>query len=519
MTPQRFFFLFAMCPLIMCAALATSPLRATTTIDNGGDNTIDLPSIDIEVRGSVAPLPTTVNIVDGGQVGYALNPDGTIQMQDDGGGGMEPVISDTSRSVALFDNSILTMIGGETADSVLVSGSAVATISGGDIGDDVAVNGHGMATISGGSINDDLNVSENGLAVLSTTVVVGDDLHASGNAVVVMSSGGIDDDADFTGSSRLEMSGGEFPDELQFFDSATADFTGGVVGDDLVVADSTHVEIHSLVIDDAIEASLNSLTNVYDGEIGAVLINGRQEAIEDFTVARANIAGGKIGTLSAFSPDTNYTDVVVEITGGTVEEGIAVGGPGAVVNISGTAVVESSDARELLASNLGRLNVDGVVGTDVEASATVGGILNLNGFSVETLTVISLGGNASVNGGQADSLLISADRGNATWRGGQFDNASIEALFSSIVEIQGGDFQVDGIPVGSGDVVPASGEIAGLLADGSPFAAMFTRQISPDNRIATIRLVQIPEPGTLSIAFLALAGFCTRRLRAVRRAA
>lgn len=518
MTPQRFFFLFAMCPLIMCAALATSPLRATTTIDNGGEVTIDMPSIDIEVRDSVAPLPTTVNIVDGGQVGYALNPDGTIQMQDDGGGGMEPVISDTSRSVALFDNSILTMIGGETADSVLVSGSAVATISGGDIGDDVAVNGHGMATISGGSINDDLNVSENGRAVLSTTVVVGDDVHASGNAVVVMSSGGIDDDADFTGSSRLEMSGGEFPDELQFFDSATADFTGGVVGDDLVVADSTHVEIHSLVIDDAIEASLNSLTNVYDGEIGAVLINGRQEAIEDFTVARANIYGGTFGTLNAFSPDTNYTDVMVEITGGTFEEGIAAGGPGAVVNVSG-AMLESSDARELLASNLGELNVNGAMGTEMDASATVGGALNLNDFSVGTLTVISLGGNASVNGGQADSLLISADRGNAVWRGGQFANASIEALFSSIVEIQGSDFQVDGIPVGSGDVVPASGEITGLLADGSPFAAMFTRQISPDNRIATIRLVQIPEPGTLSIAILALAGFCTRRLRAVRRAA
>jgi hypothetical protein len=124
---------------------------------------------------------------------------------------------------------------------------------------------------------------------------------------------------------------------------------------------------------------------------------------------------------------------------------------------------------------------------------------------MDTLNVTSFGGFVNINGGVADELNITSDRGFVDWSGGQFGDVYIEAVSNSVVTIFGSNFLVNGVPFGGGNVAPPSGELSGLLADGTPFSALFLRQFEPQNRVATIRLVMIPEPGTLVLTSLALA--------------
>ncbi len=139
----------AFASLALSCALLSTPARTAEIINTGMVVEIGIPKVDIEVFDSGDPAPTTVNLVAGGQIGYALNGDGTIMMEDDGEGGMQPVLSNEDQSVGLFDNSVFNMTGGDTASSVLVSDMAEASIEGGTIGGDLIVEGNGKAFVTG----------------------------------------------------------------------------------------------------------------------------------------------------------------------------------------------------------------------------------------------------------------------------------------------------------------------------------------------------------------------------------
>jgi hypothetical protein len=200
----------------------------------------------------------------------------------------------------------------------------------------------------------------------------------------------------------------------------------------------------------------------------------------------------------------------ISISGGTFEEGIAPRGIGAKIDVSG-ATLDASDANELEASNLGELNVNGAIGTDVDVNASIGGEININQISAEALNITSFGGFVNVNGGDADRLNISVDRGFVTLSGGQFGEIDIAALSNSVVTIFGRSFLVNGVPSAGGDVGPPSGDISGLLADGTAFSTAFIRQFEPQNRQATIRLVAVPEPRTWALTMLFPLALMSRR--------
>jgi hypothetical protein len=527
MTHHFLRFLFAPCLAMVCAAWAISPACAATIVDNGAANSIAIPSIDIEIHNSVVPAPTTVNIVTGGQVGFVLNPDGTIQMVDDGMGGMVPAISNTDHSVAVFDTSILNMSDGETADSIATFDSATANISGGVVGDnilasdsskvmvtggdfanDLEVEGMAQVTVSGGTFAGNLSISDSGAVTLSVESFEEAGIEGSG-MLFMLPDGEIADVAEFQDSSALEMSGGTFADDVILLNSSSALITGGVIEGALIVADDAQVNIQMAEVGELVVEG-NTLTTITDGAFGEVFATGLADEGGMDGTSQINIQGGTFeGPVTALSGSATFR-AGISISGGAFEEGIAPRGIGARIDVSG-ATLEASDSNELEASNLGELNVDGATGTVVDVNASIGGEININQISTEALNITSFGGFVNVNGGDADLLNITVDRGFVMLSGGQFGDIDIEALSNSVVTIFGRSFLVNGMPFAGGNVGPPSGDISGVFADGSPFSTAFIRQFEPQNRQAIIRLVAIPEPGAVALTMLFPLALMIRR--------
>lgn len=437
------------CVLVLAAACASSAI-AQDVFDNGAVNAIDIPSIDILVQDSVDPLPTTVNLGPNAQVGFALNPDGTIQMvpvlddmgnpeiDDDGNPVLEPVVIDAPSIVLTGTSSVDMADGSLTADSILASGDSTLTIDG----------------------------------------FVGNDLEISGNARVFMNGGRIDDDAFFEGSSRLEVTSGRFDDELQFFDNTTALFTGGEVRDDLVVADNAQVEIQSFSVSDTLEASGSSVTNVLNGSFGAV------EAVDGATV---------------------------NIETGVIEEAIAAA-TGSVVTIGD--MENPAGAFEIFANNSGEVVfTEAVVYSELTATAQTGGVIELDGGFADNLVLNVPGGEIILDFFGASVLDVNAALGGKiTIDRGSYDDVNLQALSNSEIEIVGDNFLVNGIPFPTGGVIPFSaGLLEATLANGDAFSAIFSRQFSPIASSATIRLTVIPEPTAGLLVLLGVAGLASRR--------
>jgi hypothetical protein len=461
--------------LAACLLLVASLARAQVVFDNGAANTLNMPTGDppvaVQVRDSTGGGATSLTVEDGANIG--------------GGSGA---------SVALLGQSVFVMTGGTASGDLTVTDTAEATISGGSFGDDLSIAGSGEVTLSVATF-DDVNVVDNGILNIEADAEIGGD-------------------ASFQGMSQLNMSGGALPNEVLLLVSSSALFTGGEVGDVLIVADSAQVEVQSAEIN-AIEVEGNTVTRIFDGEIGEVFATGIANEGGTDGSSRVDIFGGQFGPIAAIAGSPSFT-TAVNISDGTFEEGIAARGPGAKVHFNG-GTLESFDARELEASNLGELTVNGGTGTEVDVTASIGGKIDINQLDADSLNIRSFGGLVTINGGQAESLSIESDRGDVAWLGGEFDSVNIEALFSSNVTIVGSNFVVNGVPFSGGDIVAPSGDISGTLADGSTFSALFTRQFEPANRVATIRLVNVPEPASVAFVVTGIFGLGAICQRAKRR--
>ena len=467
----------ALASLVLPCVFVSSRSAATETIDNGAPVEINAPSEDIEVFDSLDPLPTTVNVVDGGQVGFALNGDGTIMMEDDGDGGMQPVLSNEDQSVGLFDNSIFNMTGGETASAILVSDSATATIAGGFVGGDINVERNGILIVNGASVPEppededpdplsEGNLSIEGLGQATLSFVAFEEVGVGDNGVLnVQDDALIADVVELTNMAQLNMDGGTLDDDVILFDQSGVLMTGGEIGGDLELKNNSQAMIESGEVDTLVMSG-NTMATITDGEVGEVEIVGTDETFETGFVAKLIISGGEYGPLAAFSPDQNLKDVVVDITGGAFEEGINIGGPGAVGTVSGVELETFELGQELVARNSAELTVDSGTGEEVEAEASFFGVLTINDLAADSLEISSIFGDAFLNGGSADALDINADRGSVFWSGGDFASVSIESVTLGIVEIFGSNFQIDGQPF-AGETCLASPEklVASLLME------------------------------------------------------
>lgn len=304
-------------------------------------------------------------------------------------------------------------------------------------------------------------------------------------------------------SSRIELNDGTLDDDVLLFDQAQIVMTGGEIGGELALRNSSRALIESGEVGELTIVN-NAMARVVDGEVGEVGITGASEPFETGFVARLDIEGGEFGPIVVFSPDENFTDAILQITGGTFSEGVEVSGPGAVGTMSGVEVETFDMGPELVAKNFGDLTIDGGTGEEVQAVATFLGTLTINELSSIALSVDAISGNALINGGDAASLDITADRGNVFWRGGDYTTADIEAKLFGLVEVFGSAFQVNGQPFLGGDVLDASGEISGILADGTPFYTTFLRD--PTSRI----VLTVPEPNSIAMALLAVLAIAGR---------
>lgn len=501
---------------------------ATTVIDDGASTSISAPSDDIEVRDAVGPVATTVNIEAGAQVGFVLNMDGTIMMTpvldpdtglpvedpDTGEVVMEPVISNTDQSVAVFGTSSVNMSDGETADSFVGNENSVSAISGGVIGDDILLNDSAVINLSGGAADDVVITGSSTLNMsggsVDTVEISGgtfnfsggriDDIeNATGGEVNISGDAHVDDDAFFFGSTVVHVTGGVFDDEFQLFENVTATFSGGSIDDDLVVAGNAQAVINDLSVGDAIEASGSSTTTINGGDFGAI------EAIEGAVV---NMTAGSVSeTLLAALGST------VNVTGGSLGEEISASLNG-VVNAT-----VSSVASELTieAGANGQVNLSGNFDADLIEASTLAGSISLNGGRADTLSVLAeLGGQIAVTDGDYHNVTIEAiDDSNVVVRGGLVDS-SVVLETRSRMTIFGGFYTYNGIPVEdlntvfgpgafdpvTGEIFLIAGDITGILVDGTKFTMTYSRQFNAGSNSRVF--LKIPEPSTALLGLLAV---------------
>ena len=438
---SRVFFQAFLSSIMLAVPLATN---AQDLFDNGSDNTIAGPSIDVVVQDSSSAEATTLNVNGGAQVGFQLNGDGTIFIDPETS---EPVSANEDQSITVNNSSILNFNEGVTADSILANDSAVVNILGGEIGDDVIANNNASVTISGSTF-DDLAINDTAMAIMTggsidePTVSGGefnfsggrvDDLFGQGTGLVKTSGTAIvDDDAFFTGTSRLEASGGQFDDELQFFDDTSALFTGGNVDDDLVVAGNAQVEIQSLTVSDTIEAAENSVTNITGGAFGFIESEGA---------------------------------AVVNFNGGSVVEG-ASAFLGGTISIGNANLVEGAAISAVLN---GSITIDGATGVDLPVEAANGATVIVKGITANSLIAAArAAGVLEVEGGEANQLDITGELGGeVVLTGGTYANIDVELETSSSLTIFGSDFTYNDTPVGDlnatlgdGAFIDETGEVA-----------------------------------------------------------
>ena len=157
----------------------------------------------------------------------------------------------------------------------------------------------------------------------------------------------------------------------------------------------------------------------------------------------------------------------------------------------------------------GGLVNSGVLAFDSSALFVSGGTIE-SGLWVQDFATALISGGSVVSVTAAGAI--------ATVTGGS-DLASFSARGEGTINIVGGSFIVNGIPVGFGEI-PASfgktGTLTGVLQSGEAFNASFTRAIDtgdPDNPIITGRIVLVPEPSTALLLALGLVGITAGRRR------
>ena len=270
---------------------------------------------------------------------------------------------------------------------------------------------------------------------------------------------------------------------------------GGTVGYNLTAGSWAGTDTDIVVnlfggsIDGNFHADGGTTVNIFGGSIGGNFSAARRQPLgSPPTVGNpivVNMSGGSIGIFAGVGGTLN-------LTGGYIGQGFE----GAqTLNMSGGVIDSTLDVR--------RGSVANISGGQINYEVSVTGAMKISGGTVGSEIFIDNGGVVDMTGGTAESFYT---------------------LSESRLNISGGDYRLDGIPVAGlenlgtslGFNVPAGGLLTGTLTDGTPFAITGANVSPSGDTIAhnTLTLHTTAIPAAAPIVFHSPGGAVPRGLHA-----
>ena len=264
-------------------------------------------------------------------------------------------------------------------------------------------------------------------------------------------------------STTVAIEPGAETGAVDVWDTSVIEYTGGTLNDDLTAYDSSTVQVSAggTIFDVDIRGS--AFVHISGGGIQNLDLRHQSDGLID---------GGSIVN------GTVRDDATLMILGGSVGDGLTVVG-------NGDVTLDGGDLSDF---------------TGTHESAT--------------LTVLS--GTIGQDGvGAFDDSTMS-------FHGGELDDPfGIAAFDDALIQIFGGGFLLDGLPVGFGPLPQASGLLTGTLANGDPISIDFYHAGAAvpvgdwGTGFANGTIVLVPEPTTALLLGVGVVGFatCGRRRR------
>ena len=265
-------------PISLAFFLLSAVQATAVTFDDGQVHIIDsansFPLEDVIVRDGPGPSTTTVNFVEGGQVG------GTVQAFD------TSVVNITGGDYGLIaflpgDLAVVTMSGGVVRLIRATGGSQVDVLAG-QISDGLDAIGFSNVTLSGGLIGG-ITASANGVLHFEGGEVTGR-LKADRDGTIIMSAGSVAGNADVTEQATLTIAGGSIAGDVMSRGDAQLQIFGGTFGPNLFALDTGNVTIFGT----GFNRPLGEVTDL-SGSITGVLTDGTPIGIEFGRASTASI--------------------------------------------------------------------------------------------------------------------------------------------------------------------------------------------------------------------------------------
>ncbi len=270
-------------------------------------------------------------------------------------------------------------------------------------------------------------------------------------------------------AATVNVFGGRIDNSLRIYSGSVVNVEGGIVGHFVEIYDDSVLNIRGGVVGIALEAHGTSVINLEGGEL--------EGAAELFDQATINISGGLMNEVGGIGPGLGLF-----------------ANAGTTVNISGGSVSELD-----IASNVA---VDMSGGTLFALTVPSSSVFDFSGGRFNSTIVSNLDGLVTMTGGVAHGAATINNGGRLELSGGALADG-LRANAGSQLEINGFDFRLNNQPIPglniAGDmapfVMPSSGILSGVIADGSPF--VFTP--AENDILATTASITLTRSATLPI--------------------
>ncbi len=519
----------------------------------------------INVPPDVAPdaigSNTQLNVFEGGTIGYGFQAgasdgtssnvevniiEGAVGQRFDAHAGS--IVNVSGGVVEFYFNafagSVVNISGGQVDNFFYARHGSAVTISGGLVHGRVSAENGSTVNVTGGSVRGDIyaypnsavNISGGSVGLANTFVVQNVGLSAQENSSVTISGGSLGGVRVLSGS-EVALDGGEFRldgapiDGLETagdtlaFDLPSGSLLTGMLADGTPFAFSDFDR-------DRIEAGTLTLRNQSLPPVGSALLTasvdsiplgiraGQHLVVDSGGVVEKNFSAGRGSSVHVMEGGTvgyNFEAVGanVLISGGSV--GIDFNAfSGTTVNISGGSVGHSFRAYADSIVNISGGSVGGDTG-DPAFGAMADSTVNVVGGSIDGQFVAFRGSTVNISGGVVGQILndrivrlVFASPGSTvSISGGSF--VGLTAHSESTVSLGGGEFRLDGVPIGGletvGDAlafdVPSGSLLTGTLADGTPFAFSDVDGDRFESGAITLHKRSLPSVGPAVLSALA----------------
>jgi hypothetical protein len=426
--------------------------------------------------------------------------------------------------LSALTGSEVNIFGGMVGNNLSAIGSEV-NIPGGTVGSDVFIGTEAVVNVLGGVVGPFLDA---GLADRSSTNVIfnvlagivggGSDIYSGtimtmhgGLLGLIPGSGG--DGIDFYFGSYAKIDGGTFDYDVDTFAGSDVHICGcdfELDGEPLIVGSELQFDIPvgSILTGVLTDGTPFALGTPLDDEIGNDTLTLHCTALPAVGPATVNVPP----STAVKSIRGNQTLTVGP--GGVIDDFFRTGSGSTLVVAGGTVGREAQVVGTNITISSGRVGEDltAIQGSTINMTGgELGGFMDLGNDSVMNVSGGSVGigfralagSQLNVTGGTIGSFF-SADSGSEmNLSGGTTDSISV----SGKLNIYGGEFRLDGVPVTGLDTVgssvainiPTGGVLSGTLADGTPFA--FSQENTDYIAHGNLRLhaAAVPAVGPASI--------------------